>query len=216
MKKALLFFLFLTMLAIPFQQTSAHPGRTDKNGGHTCRTNCEKWGLSYGEYHYHNGGGSSSIKSTSPAKAKAPSKSTTPATKQAVKAPVVQKKTIIAVDQAPVYSSPATSASVATTLWYGYEVKDKGGSNDFASIDQGYLSKTLLTQYNVISPKKVSIQVEKGYFYATPSSKSKARGSAPLHGEVSVVGENQTWYFGSSKDSNGNVIVGFVSKSIAY
>ncbi|WP_373925827.1 YHYH domain-containing protein [Brevibacillus laterosporus] len=92
MKKALLFFLFLTMLAIPFQQTSAHPGRTDKNGGHTCRTNCEKWGLSYGEYHYHNGGGSSSIKSTSPAKAKTPSKSTTPATKQAVKAPVVQKK----------------------------------------------------------------------------------------------------------------------------
>lgn len=36
----------------------AHPGRTDSNGGHTCRTNCEKWGLEYGEYHYHNGGGS--------------------------------------------------------------------------------------------------------------------------------------------------------------
>ncbi|MBP1992739.1 YHYH domain-containing protein [Paenibacillus eucommiae] len=38
---------------------SAHPGRTDANGGHTCRTNCEKWGLEYGEYHYHNGGTSS-------------------------------------------------------------------------------------------------------------------------------------------------------------
>lgn len=37
----------------------AHPGRTDANGGHTCRTNCEKWGLEYGEYHYHNGGSSS-------------------------------------------------------------------------------------------------------------------------------------------------------------
>ncbi|CAG9613089.1 hypothetical protein BACCIP111899_02284 [Bacillus rhizoplanae] len=32
----------------------AHPGNTDANGGHTCRTNCEKWGLQYGEYHYHN------------------------------------------------------------------------------------------------------------------------------------------------------------------
>lgn len=36
----------------------AHPGRTDANGGHTCRTNCEKWGLKDGEYHYHNSDGS--------------------------------------------------------------------------------------------------------------------------------------------------------------
>ncbi|WP_068793126.1 YHYH domain-containing protein [Brevibacillus laterosporus] len=216
MKKALLFFLFVTMLTVPFQQTSAHPGRTDKNGGHTCRTNCEKWGLSYGEYHYHNGGSSSSTKGTSPTKAKAPSKSTAPTAKPAGKAPVVQSKTIVAVDQAPVYSAPATSATVSTTLWYGYEVKDKGGSAQFASLEQGYLSKTLLTQYTVISPKKVSIQADKGYFYATPSTKSKARGSAPLHAEVSVVGENQTWYYGSSKDSNGNVVVGFISKNVAY
>jgi hypothetical protein len=32
----------------------AHPGNTDANGGHYCWTNCEKWGLEYGEYHYHN------------------------------------------------------------------------------------------------------------------------------------------------------------------
>lgn len=38
----------------------AHPGRTDANGGHYCRTNCAKWGLENGEYHYHNGGGSNS------------------------------------------------------------------------------------------------------------------------------------------------------------
>ena len=37
----------------------AHPGRTDSSGGHTCRTNCESWGLGYGEYHSHGGGGSS-------------------------------------------------------------------------------------------------------------------------------------------------------------
>ncbi|PAK41585.1 YHYH domain-containing protein, partial [Priestia megaterium] len=39
---------------------SAHPGRTDANGGHYCRTNCEKWGYEYGEYHYHNSSTSSS------------------------------------------------------------------------------------------------------------------------------------------------------------
>jgi hypothetical protein len=44
---------------------SAHPGRTDSKGGHTCWTNCEKWGLEYGEYHYHNGGSSSSSESSS-------------------------------------------------------------------------------------------------------------------------------------------------------
>lgn len=35
----------------------AHPGKTDANGGHTCRTNCEKWGLKSGEYHYHDKNG---------------------------------------------------------------------------------------------------------------------------------------------------------------
>jgi hypothetical protein len=52
--------LFLLLPSI----VSAHPGRTDGNGGHTCRTNCEKWGLEYGEYHYHNGGGSSGSSSS--------------------------------------------------------------------------------------------------------------------------------------------------------
>ena len=32
----------------------AHPGGTDGNGCHTCRTNCtERWGISYGFYHRH-------------------------------------------------------------------------------------------------------------------------------------------------------------------
>lgn len=46
------------MLFLP-SVSDAHPGRTDSNGGHTCRTNCEKWGLEYGEYHYHNDGDTS-------------------------------------------------------------------------------------------------------------------------------------------------------------
>jgi hypothetical protein len=35
----------------------AHPGATDAQGGHTCRTNCEQYGLDYGEYHTHSGSG---------------------------------------------------------------------------------------------------------------------------------------------------------------
>ncbi|OMD72389.1 hypothetical protein BSK48_08085 [Paenibacillus odorifer] len=52
-------FISLVLLLMP-ALADAHPGRTDANGGHNCRTNCAKWGLENGEYHYHNGGGSDS------------------------------------------------------------------------------------------------------------------------------------------------------------
>jgi hypothetical protein len=57
MKKVSLIMTVLMMFFAASNTVNAHPGRTDANGGHTCRTNCEKWGLKYGEYHYHNGGG---------------------------------------------------------------------------------------------------------------------------------------------------------------
>lgn len=53
MKKCFLFiFCFMFLFTT---EVLAHPGRTDSNGGHTCRTNCSKWGLNDDEYHYHNG-----------------------------------------------------------------------------------------------------------------------------------------------------------------
>lgn len=65
---------FIILILISFFITPvvyAHPGRTDTNGCHTCKTNCaEKWGLEYGEYHCH-GTDSSVVK-----KAKAESKKT--------------------------------------------------------------------------------------------------------------------------------------------
>lgn len=45
------FFVILT--AILSNIVFAHPGRTNRYGCHTCRTNCERWGLNYGEYHCH-------------------------------------------------------------------------------------------------------------------------------------------------------------------
>ncbi|GIN69559.1 hypothetical protein J14TS2_00340 [Bacillus sp. J14TS2] len=58
MNKNYLSILLAVCILFPIIKAEAHPGRTDANGGHTCRTNCEKWGLEYGEYHYHNGGSS--------------------------------------------------------------------------------------------------------------------------------------------------------------
>ena len=36
--------IVLLMMITPI---SAHPGRTDANGGHYCRTNCDDWGGKY-------------------------------------------------------------------------------------------------------------------------------------------------------------------------
>jgi hypothetical protein len=47
----LIIFSFV-VLVLPLN-VSAHPGRTDINGCHTCKTNCEQWGLGCGEYHCH-------------------------------------------------------------------------------------------------------------------------------------------------------------------
>jgi len=55
MKYKKIVFLCLIFLLNP-NVVLAHPGRTDSNGCHTCRTNCAYWGLKNGEYHCHNGG----------------------------------------------------------------------------------------------------------------------------------------------------------------
>lgn len=58
LKKSYFSWLLAMLLVFVPVLAEAHPGRTDSSGGHTCRTNCAKWGLENGEYHYHNGGGS--------------------------------------------------------------------------------------------------------------------------------------------------------------
>ena len=52
-KSVFLIVISILFFSFNFQYAFAHPGRTDSYGCHTCRTNCYKWGLSYGEYHCH-------------------------------------------------------------------------------------------------------------------------------------------------------------------
>lgn len=64
--KLMLYTLLASMLSVVIllptsvqykdNQAEAHPGRTDADGGHVCRTNCESWGEVYGQWHYHGGG----------------------------------------------------------------------------------------------------------------------------------------------------------------
>ncbi len=60
--KLLICFLLASLVIFPLAPipAHAHPGRTDSSGGHTCRTNCDSWGLGQGEYHSHGGGASGS------------------------------------------------------------------------------------------------------------------------------------------------------------
>ena len=60
MKKSLLLFsLLFLFVASPIE---AHPGNTAADGCHYCRTNCDKWGVPWGERHCH-GGGSAPVQS---------------------------------------------------------------------------------------------------------------------------------------------------------
>jgi hypothetical protein len=55
MKKVLFITFLLIMItgSVFIIKAFAHPGRTNSQGCHRCRTNCAAWGLSYGEYHCH-------------------------------------------------------------------------------------------------------------------------------------------------------------------
>ena len=53
---AIVFVVSAALLGAPTSSRVAesHPGGTDGNGCHTCRTNCtERWGIPYGYYHRH-------------------------------------------------------------------------------------------------------------------------------------------------------------------
>ena len=53
MKKKIKGLIIIMIVILSPLYVEAHPGRTDSNGCHTCRTNCAKWGLRYGQYHCH-------------------------------------------------------------------------------------------------------------------------------------------------------------------
>jgi len=50
---ALVIVTMVIIVSLFVNMAFAHPGRTNRYGCHTCRTNCERWGLNYGEYHCH-------------------------------------------------------------------------------------------------------------------------------------------------------------------
>ena len=51
--------LFLTVNIVLPSTIFAHPGSRDPDGGHYCRTNCDKYGVPWNERHFHNGSSSS-------------------------------------------------------------------------------------------------------------------------------------------------------------
>lgn len=45
--------VFSVLFSYTCASVYAHPGNTDSVGCHTCHTNCDSWGLNYGQYHCH-------------------------------------------------------------------------------------------------------------------------------------------------------------------
>jgi len=46
-------FIIYSLLILCPSIAAAHPGKTDKAGGHKCWKDCYDWELEYGEYHFH-------------------------------------------------------------------------------------------------------------------------------------------------------------------
>lgn len=57
--------IVMTLVLVLVLDISAHPGRTNADGCHYCRTNCEQYGLQQDEYHCHNNEAASTASSTS-------------------------------------------------------------------------------------------------------------------------------------------------------
>ncbi len=141
MKFKLICVVLLCFLLITPNKVEAHPGRTDANGCHYCRTNCAKWGLSDGQYHCHNGGGSNSssssssnsYNSTSSYGSTSPSNYSQPATPKSsdntLKSIKVDGKDIVVADKMQ-YETNKTSVTISV------ETND---SNASADVDDGYL-----------------------------------------------------------------------------
>ena len=54
-KTTIIYFLSLTLAVIGNYavEVDAHPGRTASDGGHYCRTKCDKWGVPWNQRHFH-------------------------------------------------------------------------------------------------------------------------------------------------------------------
>lgn len=168
--KKVLRFIVIVLLLISFSPLSvkAHPGRTDANGCHTCKTNCEKYGLDYGEYHCHNGGGSSSGGSSSSQDKAAPSTSqnnTTPAPAKSKPAASIEKK----VDY----------ASIGKTDGYNFKIKnpDKELSEANYTYSESAYKSAYKTAYekaeNELKDKTIKLASENGDKDATKTEKYK-------------------------------------------
>lgn len=212
MKKKFIALFVSFMLLVSNTLVIAHPGRTDSSGGHYVRTG--GWGYPVGSYHYHNGGyssgGSSSGSSkTTTSKKKAPSKKP--------KVSSIKKKLIIGVDVTGVKAYPDSWSYDLVGITYGYEIVDLGGTDGWKTINHqgyyGYVPNSVVIQYNVITPKAITITPDVGYlFYAPNTNKYKAHFDKGT--KLTAIGQVNNWYYVKYTDEQVKTKYAFVSKTV--
>jgi hypothetical protein len=111
--KILLFLAFICVVPVTSQ---AHPGKTDRYGGHKCLKECEEWNLYYAEYHTHD-------KNGKPVRVAGRPK------KKAVKTPVSQPTPTVAAALPPLPIESPRSAQTVTV--YRYVTVASGESRRF-------------------------------------------------------------------------------------
>lgn len=112
MKRQFLFLLAICLLTFP-TIANAHPGRTDSNGGHYCRTNCDDWGVPWNEWHSHNAPAPTPEPEPAPTPAPTPEPEPAPEPAPAPVAQPVQQSS----EPAPPVEEPQAEVQETTQTW---------------------------------------------------------------------------------------------------
>lgn len=195
-------FICIYIFIIMAGNAYAHPGRTDSSGGHTCRTNCEKWGLSYGEYHNHGGGGSST--SSSGSSSSTSTRTTTRTSTPAKPKPVITYR-YIAVTEAIAFSTKREDDS---TLEKGKEVVKQEGK-------AGIKTKTFKVTYTdgketyrSMSKEEVTTQPINKIVLVGTKPKEEPQQEEDKKEDAKEVNEEDVVAASDSNDSDGNGFLG--------
>ncbi|WP_122922067.1 hypothetical protein [Brevibacillus nitrificans] len=129
---------------------------------------------------------------------------------------------IIAVEKAPLLKDTENKAeNLIGFLPYGTPLElDNVNLSGWYAVVFGktalYVSKNNTTSFKTISPKVISVRLDKGYLFNIPSAQGNSLGSFVKFTPLAAIGENKNFWFVLYPNGDGTFTKGFISKNVAY
>lgn len=205
--KNILKFLMLIIL-FHGMTVHAHPGRTDSYGCHTCKTNCESYGLSYGEYHCHNGSSNSNNSSATQKTTQKTTRTTTKKTTQkttsvtTIKKPEIygctNKDAINYNEEATITDSSCQFEKITTTTEsIPFETKTIGEKNDNSRvIQQGELGLKEIKEIKIIDENNnvISSKIEENIIKAPEKEIIEYQETTAIIAEIDEIDDADSFF----------------------